>query len=458
MDTAPQPERAAQPDGLPPRARYLAFGTIAVALVVAVLDSSIVNVALPIIARDYGITPASAIWIVNAYQLAIVCALLPLASLGEIVGYRRIYAGGIALFTAASLACALAESLPVLVASRMVQGLGAAGIMSVNSALVRFIYPSALLGRGLGYNALIVGAAAAAGPSIAAAILSVAHWPWLFLVNVPLGLVTLIGAFRALPETPRSGARFDLLSAALSALTFGLLITGIDGLAEPGAGWRQAAHLGLAAAVGAAFVWYQLRLPRPLLPLDLLRIPVFALSMATSVCSFAAQAIGLVALPFYLHDTLGKSEAATGLLMTPWPLMTATLAAVSGPLADRYPPAALGGIGLALLSAGLASLALLPAAPTDLDVAWRLALCGIGFGLFQTPNNRIIVTSAPRDRAGGASGLLATARLTGQSTGVAMVAVVFGLVALHRTEAALWLAAGLAGSGALASSLRLRHR
>ena len=458
MDTVPRPERAAQPDGLPPRARRLAFATIAVALVISVLDASIVNVALPIIARDYAITPASAIWVVNAYQLAIVCALLPLASLGEIVGYRRIYAGGIAVFTAASLACALADSLPMLVAGRIAQGFGAAGIMSVNSALVRFVYPSAMLGRGLGYNALVVGVASAAGPSIAAAILSVATWPWLFLVNVPLGLVTLVGAVKALPETPRSSARFDFASAGLSALAFGLLITGIDGLAEPGTGPRQAAHLSLALAVGAAFVWYQLRLPRPLLPLDLLRIPVFALSMASSVCSFAAQAIGYVALPFYLHDTLGKSEAATGFLMTPWPLMVAAMAAVSGPLADRFPPALLGGIGMVLLSVGLAALALLPAAPADLDIAWRLALCGTGFGFFQSPNNRIIVTSAPRERAGGASGMLATARLTGQSTGVAMVAVVFGLAAAHRTETALWLAAGLAAAGALASSLRLRHR
>jgi MFS transporter, DHA2 family, multidrug resistance protein len=458
MDTAPQPERSAQADGLPTPARYLAAATVGVAVVMAVLDATIVNVALPVVAKDYAIAPARAIWIVNAYQLAIICSLLPLASLGEIVGYRRVYAVGLTLFTLASLACALAGSLEALVAARIVQGLGAAGIMSVNSALVRFIYPSSMLGRGLGYNALIVGVASAAGPSIAAAILSVASWSWLFLINVPFGCLALAGAFRALPETPRSGARFDLVSAGLSALTFGLLITGIDGLAEPGAGLRQAAHLALAVAVGAAFVLYQLRLPRPLLPVDLLRIPVFALSMAASVCSFAAQAIGTIALPFYLHDTLGKSEAATGLLMTPWPLMTATLAAVSGWLADRFPPAALGGIGLVLFCAGLASLALLPTQPSDLDIAWRLALCGTGFGFFQSPNNRIIVMSAPRHRAGGASGMLATARLTGQSTGVAMVAVIFGLVATQRTEAALWLAAALALGGALASSLRLRHR
>jgi DHA2 family multidrug resistance protein-like MFS transporter len=220
------------PDGLPERERKWAFATIALALTMAVLDGSIVNVALPNIARDLRVEPASVIWVINAYQLAIVAALLPLAFLGETIGYKRVYWTGLAVFTVGSLGCALSGSLSLLVAARILLRFGAAGIMSVNSALVRFIYPQAMLGRGLGNNALVVALSSAAGPTIAAAILSLGSWPWLFLVNVPIGALALVIAARTLPETPKRPRRFDWLSAGLNALTFGLLIMGIDGISN----------------------------------------------------------------------------------------------------------------------------------------------------------------------------------------------------------------------------------
>src|SRR5579864_2486485 len=141
-------------DGLPVPRRYWAIATIVLAISMSVLDSSIANVALPSIARDFHASNAASIWVINAYQIAILAALLPLASLGEIVGYRRISQAGLLVFTLASLACACATSLPALSAARIVQGLGAAGIMSVNAALVRFTYPQRLLGRAIGINAL----------------------------------------------------------------------------------------------------------------------------------------------------------------------------------------------------------------------------------------------------------------------------------------------------------------
>ena len=169
---------------------------------------------------------------VNAYQLAVVVALLPLASLGEIVGYRKVYMYGLSLFTIASLACGLANTLPLLVAARVVQGFGAAGIMSVNTALVRFTFPRDQLGRGVGIVALVVATSSAAGPTLAAAILSVASWHWLFLFNIPLGAVAVWLALRSLPRTPLSGNRFDWTSAALNAATFGLLLVGLDGIGQ----------------------------------------------------------------------------------------------------------------------------------------------------------------------------------------------------------------------------------
>ena len=444
-------------DGLPPRQRLLALLAIGLAMTLAVLDGAIVNVALPAMARDLAVRPSEAIFVVNSYQIAVTAALLPLASLSDGYGYRRIYLGGLAVFTAASLACALAPALPVLIAARIVQGLGAAGIMSVNIALVRFIYPTRLIGRGVGNVALIVAVASAAGPTIGGAILSVAPWPWLFLVNLPLGLTALAVGSRTLPKTSGSGRRFDGLSTLLNALTFGLLIVGVDGLGEPEGRGLAFAELAGALVAGAVLVASQLRLTSPLLPVDLLRIPAFALSMASSICAFASQMSAYVALPFFFQDELGLSVTQTGVLLTPWPLAIAAMAPVSGRLADRYPPGLLGGFGLTMLAAGLTALALLPSEPSAPDIVWRLVLCGLGFGLFQSPNNKVIITSAPRERSGGASGMQATARLTGQSLGAALVAVIFGAAASDHAGAivtALWCAVALALIGALTSVLR----
>ncbi|HEX7966874.1 MAG TPA: MFS transporter [Stellaceae bacterium] len=444
-------------DGLPPPRRYWAILTVLLGITMAVLDGAIANVALPTIAKDMNASPAASIWVVNAYQLAITILLLPLASLGEIVRYRRVYYVGLAVFTVASLACALSGSLVALTLARILQGIGAAGIMSVNGALVRFIYPHRMLGRAIGINAVVVSVSAAIGPSIAAAILAVGSWQWLFAVNVPVGLVALVAA-RTLPGAKGAKRRFDGLSALLNAVFFGLLIVAIDG-AGHGERWTGVA-LGfvLALAAGIALVLRQLPQTSPLLPVDLLRIRAFALAIATSVCSFIAQMLAYVALPFYFQDALGRTQVETGLLMTPWPLATAVVAPIAGRLADRHPAGALGGIGLATFALGLLLLALLPAQPSSIDIAWRMVLCGVGFGLFQTPNNRAILTSAPRERSGGASGMLGTARLVGQTVGAALMALMFTLFDTHATTAALATGAAIALIAAAVSSVRLIER
>lgn len=442
-------------DGLPLPARYWAILTIALGLTMAVLDGAIANIALPVIAREMQVDPAGSIWVVNAYQLAVTIALLPLASLGEIVGYRRVYEVGLAVFTIASLGCALSHTLLALTLARIVQGLGAAGIMSVNTALVRFIFPRALVGQGIGINAMVGSVSSAVGPTVAAAILSVASWEWLFAINVPIGLLAFAIGWRALPRTPRSVHRFDFGSAGLNALSFGLLITAIDSLGHGLEPIVVASQLLGAVVFGAVLIVRQLSRTAPLVPVDLMRIPLFALSVATSIASFAAQGLAFVALPFFLQDVLGRGEVATGLLMTPWPLTVAVIAPFTGRLADRYPAGLLGSIGLTALAAGLVLLALLPEHPSTLDIVWRMTICGFGFGFFNTPNNRAMIVAAPRERTGGASGMLATARLLGQTTGAALVALVFGLTPQHGSSAALALGAAFAGVAAVVSSTRL---
>ncbi len=442
-------------DGLPLPQRNWAILTIALGLVMAVMDGAIANVALPTIAQDLQASPSFAIWIVNGYQLAITISLLPLSSLGEIVGYRRIYLVGLVLFTAASLLCAVSGSLMMLTLARVVQGFGAAGIMSINSALVRFIYPQRLLGRGIGLNALVVAVSAAAGPTIAAGILAVASWPFLFAVNVPFGLAALTLGLRALPFTPRGSHRFDWPSAVFSAATFGLGITAIDSVGHGEAPLFYGAEFAIATLAGVLLVHRQRRMTAPLLPVDLLRIPIFTLSILTSIAAFCAQMLAFVALPFYLQDRFGYSAVQIGLLMTPWPIATAFVAPLAGRLTDHYRAGVLGAIGLLLFAGGLLTLAMLPTHPATIDVVWRMLLSGAGFGLFQSPNNRTMIAAAPRERSGGASGLLGTARLLGQTTGAALVALLLAQSLRHGTTLALLVGTGFALAGAALSALRL---
>lgn len=409
-------------DGLEPPRRYWAWASILVVLMLAVLDGSIANVALPTIAAEFQASPSVSIWIVNGYQLAIVVSLLPLAALGEIHGYRRVYLAGIAVFTLASLGCMLADSLPALTAARVVQGLGAAGVMSVNTALLRYTVPARKFGSAIGLNAFTVASASTIGPTLAGFILTWASWPWLFVINIPLGIAAIAMGWKSLPESDRSERPFDWKSAVLSAATIGLFITLIDSIGHKlPLPWIAGQFAGLLAA-GTLLVRRELGMKEPMLPLDLLKLPIFSLSIATSVASFVAQMLAFISLPFTLQTIMGFSPRDVGLLMMPWPLAIAVAAPIAGRLSDRHSPALLGGAGLVLLSAGLALLALLPADASVPDIVWRMVLCGIGFGMFQTPNNRTMVGAAPRRRSGAASGMLGTARLTGQTTGAALVA------------------------------------
>ena len=440
-------------DGLPHRQRRWAILTIGLAIFITVIDQTIVNVALPTIGADMKIDASSSVWIVNAYQMAIMLSLLPLSSAGDILGYKRVYLAGLLLFGIASLGCALSSSLLILTTMRVVQGLGAAGVMSVNMALVRFIHPINRLGHGIGINAVIIAVSAAAGPTIASSILAIAPWPWLFAINVPIAAAAVLIGMSTLPETPRAHHPFDVVSAILSAITFGALIVFLEAFSRPTPPALLVGELALTLVSGFVLFRRQMQMPLPLLPVDLLRIPMFTLSISTSTCSFVAQTLALIALPFHLQ-AIGYSVVDTGLLITPWPLATAVFAPISGKLSDRYPAGLLGLIGLAMFAAGLIGLATLTARTGMADVAWRMALAGAGFGLYQSPNNRTMQASAPRARSGGASGMQAMARLLGQTVGAAITALVLARF-VPGAEAAVWFAALFAAIGAGVSALRL---
>ena len=444
--------------------------TVLGGIAMTVIDSTMVTLALPAIVRDLRITESDAVWILNAYQLAILALLLPLAKAGDLFGYRRVYLGGLAVFIVASLGCVFAATPTQLVLGRALAGAGSAGLFAVNAALVRGIYPARLLGRGIAYNSAVVGVASVTGPALAALVLSLGPWPWLFVLNVPVALAVLALGWRSLPRPATLGMvsadRMPWLDALLNAAMFLGLFLGLQALVPHGATPARPALAALLVAtalvVGVVHVRRQRRRSAPLLPVDLLAIPVFRLSMLTSVASFAAHTLAFIALPFLLLDSLGRSPAQAGLALAAWPLGSVLSAPVAGRLIGRWHNGLLGGIGLGLMAAGLALLAALPDdAATDAALAWRLALCGVGFGLFQSPNNHTIVTSAPPQRSGGAAGMLGTARLTGQSLGALVAGALYGIngalggAAADVPHLALGAAAALATAGALTSLRRM---
>ena len=435
----------------------------------AVLDGSIANTALPQIARDLQASPAASIWVVNGFQLAVTMTLLPFAALGQLRGPARVYRFGIVCFIAGSVLCALSHSLVLLVCSRALQGIGAAAIMSISPALIREVFPQAQLGRALGINALVVSSSAAAGPSIGGFVLAIAPWPWLFLINVPLGIANMV-LNRTLPADVTRPGRLDVPSVVTSALGFSLTIWGFDGIARAEPVWSIVARL----AIGiAALVWFsrrQFTLPEPMIALDLFRIRAFSSAAMTSLATFVAQGLAFVALPFYFQIALGKTPLQSGLLLTAWPLSIAVVAPLAGRLSDRYPVGILASAGLTVLTIGLGLYAALLSHASIVAVVSFGIVCGLGFGFFQSPNNRELIGSAPRSKSSSAGGLLATFRVSGQTVGASIVAIAFGAwgasssaegaaqsAVTHAVPTTLWIACGFAALAAIASALRLRR-
>jgi DHA2 family multidrug resistance protein-like MFS transporter len=314
-----------------------------------------------------------------------------------------------------------------------------------------------------------VAVSTASGPSVGGFILAVAPWGWIYAINVPFGLAN-IALNRALPHDDRNTGRLDLPSAVASAAGFALAIFGLGSIARHGALWETLFALGCGVAAFAWFIVRQTQLARPMLAVELFRIPAFSLAGATSFAGFAAQALAYVSLPYYFQRALGATPLESALLTTAWPVMLAVSSPFAGRLSDRLSPGLLASIGLGLLGWGLALYATLGPHPSILQVVVDGALCGTGFGLFKSPNDRELMGSAPRELNSSASGILAAVRSSGQSVGAALVAIVFAafgaavvggsadLAIGQGAPAALWLGAGFAFAAMLASVARLPLR
>lgn len=444
---------------------YAAIVAILLVLVMTVLDVTVVNVALPVLAVKFGASDSYTVWIITVYQLVITMLLLPLSSVGDLYSYRRTFLTGVVIFTLASVLCAVSNSFAMIIVSRALQGIGAASVMGVNIALTRLIYPREVLGRGLALNAMVIAIATAAGPTIAGAILSMASWHWLFLINLPFGIAAFFIGRKLLPANPPKPdkQKFDWVSAAENAVVFGLIFYSLGSFARKGDFVVCLTLLLAGIVVGVFYVRRQLSRPAPMLPVDLFRLRLYSLSIITSICSFIAQNVAMIALPFLFLNSFGFSAITTGMLMTPWPLATMVVSPLAARFVERHNPGATAAVGMGVYAAGILLLLLLPGEGVSVwNIAWRMAVCGVGFGMFQTPNNIVMVIATPVHRTGGAGGMQSTARLVGQTLGATIVTVVFALIAspVGSVTTCLCLALGMAivaGAVSLSRCGRLRN-
>ena len=443
--------------------KYMAVMALQIVLVMTVLDVTVVNVALPIMATKFSISNSASVWVVTLYQLVITMLLLPVSSLGDLHSYKRTFLTGVVVFTLSSALCAASQNFTMLVVARALQGVGAACVMGVNIALVRLIYPREILGRGMALNAMCIAIATAAGPTIAGAILSVASWHWLFLINVPLGIAAFFIGWRLLPQNPKADhkPRFDRVSAFENMVVFGLIFYALGNFSRRGDMVLSTVLLTVGLAVGFFYVRRQFKHEQPLLPVDLFRNSMYTMSILTSVCSFLAQSSAMIALPFLYLNIYHFSAITTGLLMTPWPLATMVVSPIAARYVERHNPGATAAAGMGVFIVGVILLLFTGPGTTEIDIAWRMAVCGMGFGMFQTPNGIVMVMATPVNRSGGAGGMQSTARLVGQTLGATMISVVFGLAASEVSAVRLCLiiaAAFSACAGILSYTRTLGHK
>ena len=432
---------------------------ISVSVFLSTLDTSIMNTALSHIGAALLLSEASSVWLVTSYQMALLALILPVSSFADRIGYKLIFMCGLLIFTLGSLCCVWAESFPLLISARVLQGVGASAILGSNTALLRLVYPSDKLGKGLGLNALILALGVSLGPPLASFILSFASWHWLFTINIPIGFSMLFLVYKYMPKTEKVAAvKLDIVANVLCMLMFALFIFLIGEISNQKSWYFIGIEAVLMLICGIALYYRQRGEANPLLPVDLFKNPVFTLSTLVAIFAFLTQSLCYVTFPFFFTRMLGKDILEMGMLIAPWPLTAAVLAPIVGKLADKYSPAFLGGMGLLFLCIGLCTIVNLDYGVASYFIIGAMMLNGTGFALFIAPNQKALILSAPVERTGAASGVLGASRLIGQATGATIVAFCFNYFQDNTETVALYIGASSALIGALLSWQRLLYK
>jgi EmrB/QacA subfamily drug resistance transporter len=408
------------------RYRWYALGAIMLGTVMGPLDASIANVAMPAIARALHRNVDEAEWVLLAYMLVTASTLVLFGRLGDMLGQKRIYLTGFAVFGLGSLACALAPSLEWLIAFRVVQAIGAAMLVSCTQALIVESFPPQERGRAIGFNGAAVAAGLSSGPVLGGAIVTFADWRWIFLINVPITIVALALAALVLKPGMRKSESFDLAGAALSIV--GLFALSLALSRSHIWGWGSTRVIALLAAsvvIFAIFVAVERREQHPTLDLTLFSNRLFSMSTIAAFLYFTAQSGIVFILPLSAQLALGESPLSAGLLLIPLTVLNVVLAPVAGALSDRMPVRYISTAGALTVAAGAFALSRLPLHPSTLQIMVSVAVAGVGTAVFTQPNNNAIMGSAPQNRRGVAAATLATARTTGQLLGVATAGAVY---------------------------------
>jgi EmrB/QacA subfamily drug resistance transporter len=411
-----------------PPNKWLVFVIVAAGVFMSTLDSSIVNIALPAIMADFRVPLTVIEWVPMIYLLTISSLLLTFGRISDIRGRRQVYCSGFVVFSIGSLLCAIAAGAPLLIASRALQGIGAAMLMACSPALVVDVFPAAERGRALGLVGMVVATGLTTGPALGGLILEHFSWRVIFFINVPIGIGVAVTALLTLKKMPQRllDEQLDWIGALLIAVCFSALITGLSHIHDWG---PTSVPIGvtviLFVASTVALIRVESRSPHPIIYPSLLRIRLFVLSVAAAIILFIGLFFITFLMPFYMVHPLGFSMNRVGAnMMIPF-VFQFFVVPISGALSDRMGSRALCTIGMTLLAGALLLLSRLTAEATVLDIAWRLALTGIGVAVFISPNSAAAMSAVPARHRGVASGSVASARNLGMVIGVATAALLF---------------------------------
>ncbi len=414
-----------QPEGY--RHRHLAFAAVAIGTFMSTLDASVVNIALPTLAKDFGTDLARVEWVVLSYLLALSALLLNAGRLVDVLGQRRVYVSGLLIFGVSSGLCAASDSVLPLTLFRVVQGVGGAMMNAAGPAILTAAYPPSQRGRVLGLVGLAVSAGLAAGPAVGGFVIGALSWHWIFIPNVPISFVAAFVAWRAVSASAFSKERFDVWGS----LFLGLLLTCLMLLLSLGHSWgfvslKSAIALGLAVIFTIAFVLVERRASAPVIDPQLFRNRMFSGSAAAGFLIFATLGTVNLVMPFYLSQALGLSTSGMGLILTSLPVILALVSPLSGWISDRlHSTRWIASVGAILAAVDLFILRSVAEHATPVLIAIILGGLGLAIGTFQSPNNSALMGSVARERLGTAGGLLASVRVTGLLVGNAIGGAAF---------------------------------
>jgi EmrB/QacA subfamily drug resistance transporter len=403
--------------------RYSVLAAIMLGSIMGPIDASIVNVTLPTITEYFHVPLSTAQWVPMIYLIIISSLLLFYGRLGDILGYKRIYLLGLAGFIIASALCGLSyflsSSIHWLIAFRAIQGLAAGMMMAVSYAIITASFPPTERGKALGINAISISAGLAIGPSLGGFITYSLGWPFVFLINIPIGIAGFLWARHILPESKGQPAKIDIAGAVTSFVFLFSFLLFVNYWQSSGLSAATSIMLSVAVVTAISFLWTERRVDPPMLNLDLFRNLTFLFGNISALLNFMSQYVMVFLTPFYLQRLLHYPPNNVGLTMTAFPLAVMVVAPFSGSLSDRTGTRTLACCGAATCALALFLMSQLPLSATSLDIIWRLALFGLGTGIFQSPNNSAVMGSAPRPQLGIASGTLSTVRNLGMVFGIA---------------------------------------